>query len=615
MVLHLAVLSLALTVLALGAMAYHTIRRLSRIQESRMRGLKGFRVGMYATLAAIQAVPVCWLLSLHGPWEGTPLGAVDAEEAACLVAWLGMLGLLTAAWRRQGALPLVPPALASMCLGFAMLAADAPTLQAAHLSGHWPIDALLRLVAHSAQMVLLLTMVMGELVMTQHVGSQLRGEPDPMLTPLKPPKPGKMGATGLPEDGRSIILAPSRWRMAASAFKYVLPKDKKQRLRLFACFVLVAMERGVNLAVPVLFKQMVDSLSQVSTLQTLGADGTLHAAAARLLSSIPGLSAPAATAASATAATAATAAATAAAASAAAAVGSTAAAAAATVSFWDLFYPSVFLYVGFYFLRGGSGAEGLLANVRDLLWIPITQAQGLLANVRDLLRISITQAAYRNVSLDVFGHLLMLDHQFHLKRKTGQIMRVLDRGTSSIQDTVSIVLFNVLPQIADIVVACTYLALKMQPFAAGIVFVTVASYIPLTVIITERRGKIRKIMNTLDNAREGRATDMLLNYETVKFFCNEALELEGYDSSLRQYQGAEYWQMAFLAMLAIVQGTVVWLGLVSGLVVCVRGVADGSLTIGDTVLFVTMINQLYIPLTYFGSYYRQVRVQTQLSVG
>ena len=35
------------------------------------------------------------------------------------------------------------------------------------------------------------------------------------------------------------------------------------------------------------------------------------------------------------------------------------------------------------------------------------------------------------------------------------------------------------------------------------------------VIITERRGKIRKLMNALDNAREGRATDMLLNYETV----------------------------------------------------------------------------------------------------
>ena len=130
----------------------------------------------------------------------------------------------------------------------------------------------------------------------------------------------------------------------------------------------------------------------------------------------------------------------------------------------------------------------------------------------------------------------------------------------------------------------------------------------------------------------------------VKFFCNEALELDGYDQSLRQYQAAEYWQMAFLATLSIVQGSVVWAGLVrlcrhgfcqvscphcsclplyleiweislaapwksitlkqsytrfitltpqvSGLVVCVLGVTDGSLTIGDTVLFVTMINQV-----------------------
>ena len=43
-------------------------------------------------------------------------------------------------------------------------------------------------------------------------------------------------------------------------------------------------------------------------------------------------------------------------------------------------------------------------------------------------------------------------------------------------------------------------------------------------------------MNALDNAREGRATDMLLNYETVKFFCTEQYEVEQYDSSLRQYQ-------------------------------------------------------------------------------
>lgn len=65
--------------------------------------------------------------------------------------------------------------------------------------------------------------------------------------------------------------------------------------------------------------------------------------------------------------------------------------------------------------------------------------------------------------------------------------------------------------------------------------------------------------------------------------------------------------MAFLAMLSITQATVVWAGLASGMLVCVWGVAHQTLTVGDAVLFITMMNQLYIPLTFFGSYYRQVR--------
>lgn len=45
----------------------------------------------------------------------------------------------------------------------------------------------------------------------------------------------------------------------------------------------------------------------------------------------------------------------------------------------------------------------------------------------------VLQAAFRRISNDVFGHLLELDLTFHVHRKTGQIMRILDRGTSSIQ--------------------------------------------------------------------------------------------------------------------------------------------------------------------------------------
>lgn len=55
----------------------------------------------------------------------------------------------------------------------------------------------------------------------------------------------------------------------------------------------------------------------------------------------------------------------------------------------------------------------------------------------------------------------------------------------------------------------------MEPWVALVVLVTVASYVPLTVLITERRGRVRKVMNALDNERDARAADVLLNYETV----------------------------------------------------------------------------------------------------
>lgn len=52
-------------------------------------------------------------------------------------------------------------------------------------------------------------------------------------------------------------------------------------------------------------------------------------------------------------------------------------------------------------------------------------------------------------------------------------------------------------QILDVILACSYLALFFQPWAAAIVGITVLLYVPLTIVITERRGAVRKRMNAL----------------------------------------------------------------------------------------------------------------------
>lgn len=162
------------------------------------------------------------------------------------------------------------------------------------------------------------------------------------------------------------------------------------RARLLACFMLVMAERAINLAAPIAFKHMVEVLSSAvgpaAAAAVGGASGgssgrrsllsmtwreLLAAVQSKELLGHSGVFLGSDSLAGA---------ATAAAASGplAAAGGGISAIAVGEeqllVPFWMLFYPWVFVYLGAFLLRGGSGSEGLLANVRDILWIPITQA-------------------------------------------------------------------------------------------------------------------------------------------------------------------------------------------------------------------------------------------------
>ncbi|KAL4429585.1 hypothetical protein ABPG77_008634 [Micractinium sp. CCAP 211/92] len=370
---------------------------------------------------------------------------------------------------------------------------------------------------------------------------------------------GKRGRSGGPWDGSR------RMRLVQGTLRYLVPDTLPLKLRLLACFLLLALGRVVNIALPLAYKKVIDRLAAT------GAAAASSAAAAATAAAASGADVG---------------------------VGSATLhalcrqlALQAVPTFRDVFFPWVAAYLALTFLQGsgGKGGIGLLANLRDLLWIPLQQR------------------ACRRVSLDVFAHLLRLDHSFHLQRNTGKVMRILDRGTSSIQDVMSVVLFSVLPQLVDVLVACAYMALKLQPWTAIIVAITVLTYMPVTFIITEFRGKVRKKMNKLDNDKEGKATDMLLNYETVKLFANEGFELRAFGRAIDAFQGQEYLQLACISLLNIAQSVLVFLGLAMGLVVCVRGIVSGVLTVGDAVLFLSLMNQLVAPLSFFGSYYRQIQ--------
>jgi hypothetical protein len=247
---------------------------------------------------------------------------------------------------------------------------------------------------------------------------------------------------------------------------------------------------------------------------------------------------------------------------------------------------AILSYTFFRFLQGGVG---VLSSLQYFLWIPVGQY------------------TTREICVRMLEHLHSLSLQFHITSKTGEILRVMDRGTSSIGSLLSYLAFNILPVFVDIAFAVVYFIFAFDASIALIVFVTMLLYIFFTIWITEWRTKFRREMNDLDTASRGRAVDSLLNFETVKYFGNEKWEVEEYDKAIRRYQVADWKSSSSLNLLNSAQNAVITLGLLAGLLLCAKRVIDHQLSVGDFVAFITYLLQLYQPLNWFGTYYRVIQ--------
>ena len=231
----------------------------------------------------------------------------------------------------------------------------------------------------------------------------------------------------------------------------------------------------------------------------------------------------------------------------------------------------------------------------------------LFAELRESLFARVTQNAVRKVALQVFEHLHSLALSFHLARQTGGVSRDIERGTRGIQSLISYSLYSILPTLIEFCLVLGYFAYAYDIWFAVITLVALVLYIGFTVVVTEWRTHFRRTMNDMDSRANQKAIDSLLNFETVKYFGNEAFEASRYDQNLVRYQVAAVKSQKSLAVLNFGQQTIIAVGLVMILWRATLGVIDGSMTLGDLVLVNTLMIQLYIPLNFLGVIYREIK--------
>ena len=219
----------------------------------------------------------------------------------------------------------------------------------------------------------------------------------------------------------------------------------------------------------------------------------------------------------------------------------------------------------------------------------------------------VAQRAIRTLALRTFRHLHDLSLRFHLDRQTGGLSRIVERGTKSIEMLLSFLLFSIVPTLLEIVLVCILFGVLFGFWYVTVVLVTIVVYAVYTIRVTEWRLKFRRDMNEQDKRANTRAIDSLLNYETVKYFNAEAFESLRYDSEMRRYEAAAVRNRTSLSLLNIGQGVIIAVGTVLIMVMAGLDVSEGAMTIGLFASANMYILQMYMPLNFLGTVYREIR--------
>lgn len=235
-----------------------------------------------------------------------------------------------------------------------------------------------------------------------------------------------------------------------------------------------------------------------------------------------------------------------------------------------------------------QGPTGLLGSARTVLWIPVSQY------------------SYRGLATAAFNHVHSLSLDFHLSKRTGEVLSALNKG-SAINSFLESVTFSVIPMLIDLFLSIVVFYTKFSPLYAEINLVDTCWYLYMTIKMASTRAVQRREMTNADREEEAVKNDSISSYETVKYFNAEDYEARRYEEKVDNYQSAEVQVQMGVVMMNICQTLVFNMGRIIAAVYCGWEVTMGLRDVGDWFTIVSYLTQLQGPLNFFGSFYRTVQ--------
>ncbi|EFA86366.1 ABC transporter B family protein [Heterostelium album PN500] len=245
--------------------------------------------------------------------------------------------------------------------------------------------------------------------------------------------------------------------------------------------------------------------------------------------------------------------------------------------------------------------------VKLILWFGLLAViQKSIFDMRDLVFQEVSNGAIRVVSLETFDHMHKLSLSFHLSKRSGGLIKIVERGTDSIVTLLSLLLFNIFPTILELFTVTLFLLFSYGFYFSMINLTCCIAYVLFTLSVTEYRNQFRRLANKKEREASDIRMDTLQNFETIKYFTSEAYERSRYEEALKQFHQINVQAKSTYVALNTGQSTIIIIGSTLGLLYATYMASLGGFTVGDIIAINTYIAQMFQPLSWLGTSYRMI---------
>ncbi|RPB23118.1 hypothetical protein L211DRAFT_883629, partial [Terfezia boudieri ATCC MYA-4762] len=245
----------------------------------------------------------------------------------------------------------------------------------------------------------------------------------------------------------------------------------------------------------------------------------------------------------------------------------------------------VFFFILIRWLGSGAGVPAL----QRYLWVPIDQY------------------AYRCITTAAYNHVMSLSSEFHTSKNTGEIYGAVQHGRA-VTGFVEMVLFSVLPMLADLIVAFGYFYITFGIYMALIVTFTSCVYVWITSRLNRKRIDLRRKFTKRSRRETHLMWQSMSNWETVAYLNRIGYEQDRYSGAVKCLQEAERDFSNALLMLNVTQSATFTLGLLFASFLAIYQVTMGQRKVGDFVALLSYWAQISGPLSFFTNMYGRIQM-------